>query len=43
MTGYAMLWIGGGNDLVAVVFDVSLNAVTYFLRVAAFVAPVLHS
>ena len=41
MTGYAMLWIGGGNDLVAVVFDVSLNAVTYFLRVAVFVAPVL--
>jgi ubiquinol-cytochrome c reductase cytochrome b subunit len=41
MTGYAMLWIGGGNDLVAVIFDVSLNAVTYFLRVAVFVAPVL--
>jgi ubiquinol-cytochrome c reductase cytochrome b subunit len=35
------LWIGGGNDLVAVVFDVSLNAVTYFLRVAVFVAPVI--
>jgi ubiquinol-cytochrome c reductase cytochrome b subunit len=41
MTGYAMLWIGGGNDLVATIFDVSLNAVTYFLRVAVFVAPVL--
>ena len=41
MTGYAMLWIGGGNDLVAVMFDVSLNAVTYVLRVAVFVAPVL--
>jgi ubiquinol-cytochrome c reductase cytochrome b subunit len=41
MTGYAMLWIGGGNDLVATQFDVSLNAVTYFLRVAVFVAPVL--
>ena len=23
---YAMLWIAGGNDLVAVIFDVSLNA-----------------
>ena len=41
MTGYAMLWIGGGNDLVATTFNVSLNAVTYFLRVAVFVAPVI--
>ena len=37
MTCYAMLWIGGGNDLVATQFNVSLNAVTYFLRVAVFV------
>jgi len=41
MTAYAMLWIGGGNDLVATQFHVSLNAVTYFLRVAVFVAPIL--
>ncbi len=41
MTAYAMLWIGGGNDLVATQFHVSLNSVTYFLRVAVFVAPVL--
>ncbi|HEY6684635.1 MAG TPA: cytochrome bc complex cytochrome b subunit, partial [Propionibacteriaceae bacterium] len=41
ITGYAMLMIGGGNDLVATQFHVSLNAVTYFLRVAVFVAPVL--
>ena len=41
MTGYAMLWIGGGNDLVATTFNVSLNSVTYFLRVAVFVAPVI--
>jgi ubiquinol-cytochrome c reductase cytochrome b subunit len=41
MTWYAMLWIGGGNDLVATQFHVSLNSVTYFLRVAVFVAPVL--
>ena len=41
MTCYAMLWIGGGNDLVATQFRVSLNAVTYFLRVAVFVAPVI--
>ena len=41
MTAYAMLWIAGGNDLVATQFSVSLNSVTYFLRVAVFVAPVL--
>jgi ubiquinol-cytochrome c reductase cytochrome b subunit len=41
MTWYAMLWIGGGNDIVATQFRVSLNAVTYVLRVAFFVAPVI--
>ena len=41
ITWYGMLWIGGGNDLVATQFRVSLNAVTYFLRIAVFVAPVL--
>jgi ubiquinol-cytochrome c reductase cytochrome b subunit len=41
MTWYAMLWIGGGNDLVATQFHVSLNAVTYVLRVAVFVMPVV--
>jgi ubiquinol-cytochrome c reductase cytochrome b subunit len=41
MTWYAMLWMGGGNDLIATQFHVSLNAVTYVLRVAVFVAPVL--
>ena len=38
ITCYGLLWIGGGNDMVATQFDVSLNAVTYFLRVAVFVA-----
>jgi ubiquinol-cytochrome c reductase cytochrome b subunit len=41
MTCYGMLWIGGGNDIVATTFGLSLNAVTYFLRVAVFVAPVI--
>ncbi|MGI8456497.1 MAG: cytochrome bc1 complex cytochrome b subunit [Propionibacteriaceae bacterium] len=41
MTCYGMFWIGGGNDIVATQFHVSLNAVTYFLRVAVFVAPVV--
>jgi quinol---cytochrome-c reductase cytochrome b subunit len=41
MTWYAMLWIGGGNDLVATQFHVSLNAVTYVLRVSVFVMPII--
>ena len=41
ITWYGMLWAGGGNDIIATAFAVSLNAVTYFLRVAVFVAPVL--
>jgi ubiquinol-cytochrome c reductase cytochrome b subunit len=41
ITGYALLMIGGGNDIVATQFDVSLNAVTNVLRVAVFVGPVI--
>ncbi len=41
MTCYGMFWLAGGNDLLATQFHVSLNAVTYFMRVAVFVAPVI--
>ncbi|HIT74100.1 MAG TPA: ubiquinol-cytochrome c reductase cytochrome b subunit [Candidatus Avipropionibacterium avicola] len=41
MSCYAMFWLGGGNDIIATMFHVSLNAVTYFLRVAVFVVPVI--
>ena len=41
MTCYGLFWIGGGNDLVATQFHVSLNSVTHFLRVAVFVGPVI--
>ncbi|GAB3927371.1 cytochrome bc complex cytochrome b subunit [Kribbella albertanoniae] len=41
ITFYGLLWIGGGNDLVATHFDVSLNKVTWFLRFAVFLGPVL--
>ena len=41
MTAYGLLWLGGGNDLIAITFDVSLNAVTYVLRVAVFAGPVI--
>ncbi len=41
MTAYGMFWLAGGNDIIATQFSLSLNAVTYFMRVAVFVMPVL--
>ena len=38
---YILLWIGGGNDLIASFFDLSINAITWFLRIAIFVVPPL--
>lgn len=38
---YALLWIGGANDIIAVAFGVSINAVIWFLRIAVFVLPPL--
>jgi len=38
---YILLWIGGGNDLLASFFDLSINAITWFLRIAVFVVPPL--
>ena len=41
ITWYGLFWAGGGNDIIATQFSVSLNAVTWFLRVAVFVGPVI--
>jgi ubiquinol-cytochrome c reductase cytochrome b subunit len=41
ITFYGLLWIGGGNDLIATHFGVSLNNVTWFLRFAVFIGPVI--
>jgi ubiquinol-cytochrome c reductase cytochrome b subunit len=41
ITFYALLWIGGGNDLVATHFGISLNSVTWFLRFAVILGPIL--
>ena len=41
MTLYGLLWIGGANDIIAVLFNLNLNYITYFLRVAVFVGPVI--
>ncbi|MET7700434.1 cytochrome bc complex cytochrome b subunit [Streptomyces sp. NPDC005485] len=37
---YAVLLIGGGNDIVATHLHLSINSITWFVRVAVFVAPV---
>jgi ubiquinol-cytochrome c reductase cytochrome b subunit len=41
MTLYGLLWAAGGNDILAVLFDLNLNYITYFMRVAVFVGPVI--
>ena len=38
---YGILWLAGGNDLVATTFDLSINALSWTLRVLLIVAPPL--
>ncbi|MFE5817757.1 cytochrome bc complex cytochrome b subunit [Streptomyces sp. NPDC056479] len=38
---YAVLLIGGGNDIVATHLHLSINSITWFVRVAVFVVPVV--
>ncbi|KOU69686.1 ubiquinol-cytochrome c reductase cytochrome b subunit [Streptomyces sp. MMG1533] len=38
---YVVLLIGGGNDIVATHLHLSINDITWFVRIAAFVVPVL--
>ena len=41
VTAYGLLWAAGGNDILATTFHLSLNQITYFMRVAIFIVPVL--
>jgi ubiquinol-cytochrome c reductase cytochrome b subunit len=41
MTFYGLSWAAGGNDLIAISLDLSINQITYFMRAAVFVGPVL--
>lgn len=41
MTFYGLMWIAGGNDIIAIRFGLSLNAISWFVRIGAFVGPVL--
>jgi len=41
LTFYLLLFINGGNDIIAYAFHLSFNAITWFTRVALFVLPPL--
>ena len=41
MTFYGLMWAAGGNDIIAIKFNLSINQITYFMRVAVFIGPVL--
>lgn len=39
LTFYVLLWIGGGNDIIARFFDVSVNSITRSLQISLFILP----
>ncbi|CAA9372475.1 ubiquinol-cytochrome c reductase cytochrome b subunit [uncultured Nocardioides sp.] len=41
MTFYGLAWAAGGNDIIAIRFDLSINQITYFLRAAIFIGPLI--
>jgi ubiquinol-cytochrome c reductase cytochrome b subunit len=41
MTLYGLGWAAGGNDILAVIFNLNLNYITYFMRLMVFVGPVI--
>ncbi len=41
MTFYGLMWAAGGNDIIAIKLNLSINQITYFLRVAVFIGPLI--
>jgi ubiquinol-cytochrome c reductase cytochrome b subunit len=41
MAMYGVFWIGGGNDIIATKFHLSLNSITWFVRIAWIVLPII--
>src|SRR4029079_15266404 len=41
MTIYAVFWIAGGNDIIAIRLHLSINQITYCNRAAVFILPVI--
>ncbi len=41
MTFIGLLWAAGGNDILAIKMNLSINQITYFIRAAVFIGPVI--
>jgi len=41
ITFYGLMLIAGGNDIIALVFQLDIYAITWFMRIAVFVGPVI--
>ena len=41
MTFYGLMWAAGGNDIIAIELSLSINQITYFMRAAVFIGPVI--
>ncbi|WP_435769310.1 cytochrome bc1 complex cytochrome b subunit [Nocardioides sp. SYSU DS0651] len=41
ITFYGLSWAAGGNDIIAIKMHLSINQITYFLRAAVFIGPVI--
>ncbi len=41
MTFYGLAWAAGGNDIIATQLRLSINEITYFIRAAIFIGPVV--
>ncbi|MDE0775072.1 MAG: ubiquinol-cytochrome c reductase cytochrome b subunit [Nocardioides sp.] len=41
MTFYGLAWAAGGNDIIAIKLDLSINQITYFMRGAVFIGPAI--
>ena len=41
MTMYGLFWAAGGNDIIAIRLHLSINQITYFMRAAVFIGPVI--
>ena len=41
MTFYGLIWMAGGNDILAIKLRLSINQITYFNRVAVFIGPII--
>ncbi|GAB3262461.1 cytochrome bc complex cytochrome b subunit [Alteromonas gracilis] len=41
ITFYGLFWAAGGNDIIATQFGLSINSITYFMRVMVFAGPAI--